>query len=428
MNWIIYIISCVVDIFVLYVLFGSILEERRENIPLGFVFAGMFVQQLITTVVSQNVENPFANLGVQAVSCFLLTLFYYSGWIWRVVTAAVFLTIAVLSEGIAIAVAEQVGVKNIEQLHDPMLLLAELFMLLLAMLTRVFGRNKGNISRRYQLGYCVIPAISVALACGMGVLDDTATWLFAMAGLLIINMVCYYIMNYLIVSVNRVNREEAMEEQMKQQKEKYRQLYEMYNERNGIVHDVNKQRRLLLQYLENGQVEQAIDNLMRMDEDFRKTYTIAQTGNIVVDFFLGKLKTDIEKLQGVCKIETDIVCDELPIEDYDMVVLLGNIVENIVEAVSVIQNPEDRKVKVRIAQSENEFTLYAVNTMDESGKKIKKGPYHGYGIRNIKKVIKKYGGVEKIGPKDGKFQVNIFINWRENAGDNKQKNNGTLDS
>ena len=75
--------------------------------------------------------------------------------------------------------AEQVGVKNIEQLHDPMLLLAELFMLLLAMLTRVFGRNKGNISRRYQLGYCVIPAISVALACGMGVLDDTATWLFA---------------------------------------------------------------------------------------------------------------------------------------------------------------------------------------------------------------------------------------------------------
>ena len=66
--------------------------------------------------------------------------------------------------------------------------------------------------------------------------------------------------------------------------------------------------------------------------------------------------------------------------------------------------------------------------MDESGKKIKKGPYHGYGIRNIKKVIKKYGGVEKIGPKDGKFQVNIFINWRENAGDNKQKNNGTLDS
>ena len=75
MNWIIYIISCVVDIFVLYVLFGSILEERRENIPLGFVFAGMFVQQLITTVVSQNVENPFANLGVQAVSCFLLTLF-----------------------------------------------------------------------------------------------------------------------------------------------------------------------------------------------------------------------------------------------------------------------------------------------------------------------------------------------------------------
>ena len=114
MNWIIYIISCVVDIFVLYVLFGSILEERRENIPLGFVFAGMFVQQLITTVVSQNVENPFANLGVQAVSCFLLTLFYYSGWIWRVVTAAVFLTIAVLSEGIAIAVAEQVGVKNIE--------------------------------------------------------------------------------------------------------------------------------------------------------------------------------------------------------------------------------------------------------------------------------------------------------------------------
>ena len=35
---------------------------------------------------------------------------------------------------------------------------------------------------------------------------------------------------------------------------------------------------------------------------------------------------------------------------------------------------------------------------------------------------------EKIGAKDGKFQVNIFINWRENAGDNKQKNNGTLDS
>jgi len=142
----------------------------------------------------------------------------------------------------------------------------------------------------------------------------------------------------------------------------------------------------------------------------------SNTGNIAFDSIINfKLKNTREK-----NIATDInvlVPPALNIEAVDVVTIIGNLLDNALDAV---EKADDKFIKLSVEVSKGNLFIKTENSFDgdvkyveRDGKMViatsKKGTGHGYGIKNICKSIEKYNGFADISHEGNVFSVGILL-------------------
>lgn len=83
---------------------------------------------------------------------------------------------------------------------------------------------------------------------------------------------------------------------------------------------------------------------------------------------------------------------------YDLCVILGNLLDNSINACRTISMQNDKLIEVEIYTSKVEFVIHIKNSIDPKTTKkgnfsAEKNLYHGYGIANIQKLVEKYKGI-----------------------------------
>lgn len=123
------------------------------------------------------------------------------------------------------------------------------------------------------------------------------------------------------------------------------------------------------------------------------------SGNEIIDSIVNyKLNlAENEKIRFITDIS---ISTGLHISSYDMTVILGNILDNAIEASKKVDEVE-RKIILKIKEENGKFIIYIQNKFNgnlknnyESTKDNEKE--HGYGIKNIKKVVEKNNGICKF--------------------------------
>ena len=127
------------------------------------------------------------------------------------------------------------------------------------------------------------------------------------------------------------------------------------------------------------------------------------------------------KLQSVAseniKVETEIVVPEqLNIDIADLVTLLGNLLDNALEALKKV-DWEQRILTIKIVFSQERLIGRITNTycgeIHQKDDKIltskKEKQKHGYGLSNVEKIIKKYNGYMEIDYANWEFRVDFII-------------------
>lgn len=98
--------------------------------------------------------------------------------------------------------------------------------------------------------------------------------------------------------------------------------------------------------------------------------------------------------------------------------LFGNILDNAIDAVSKIADAESRTIDLQIARKGGFVSVSAKNPyigtieLDEDGLPLTDKAdkdYHGFGIKSIAFVVKKYGGELSVVLEDGIFVLNILF-------------------
>lgn len=106
------------------------------------------------------------------------------------------------------------------------------------------------------------------------------------------------------------------------------------------------------------------------------------------------------------------------LDNLDLCVLFGNILDNALEACAEL--PPERKAYIRITggQSANMFTLRVENSCKRTSVLINGLPVtakanaqlHGFGLKNVKAVLEKYGGsLHVLQEESGVFVLTILI-------------------
>lgn len=110
------------------------------------------------------------------------------------------------------------------------------------------------------------------------------------------------------------------------------------------------------------------------------------------------------------------------IRDGDLYALFGNVVDNAIEAASKLTEEDKRCVSLNVnvvnalvsVTASNYFTgeiRFSADGLPLTSKKDTN--YHGFGMRSIEAVVKKYGGNLSVVVKDDLFRLNILLPRRE---------------
>ncbi len=141
------------------------------------------------------------------------------------------------------------------------------------------------------------------------------------------------------------------------------------------------------------------------------------TGNRAVDI-IANMKLMQCKKENIFTV-VNVGTFETAIDDTDMCSLLGNVFDNAIE--SCLISNTDREIHFEITQKKGYINIILKNSISESvlqsnpelkTTKSQKG-IHGYGIKSVKDIVKKYNGMIEFFEKNSVFIADIWLPCRD---------------
>ena len=194
----------------------------------------------------------------------------------------------------------------------------------------------------------------------------------------------------------------------------YREVDTMYKKMRGWRHDYRNHISVMKNLYRQGSFEELGEYLDMLESDLSTVDTVVKTGNPMADAILNS-KLNLAMGKGV-PVKTSVhIPMRLSIPELDLCVILGNLLDNAIEA--SLPLPENERM-VRIYMDIKETHLYISVTNLCAGKKMIKengrflsnrGEGHGYGLVRIDGIVEKYGGYVNRNSEDGAFTTEILL-------------------
>ncbi len=226
--------------------------------------------------------------------------------------------------------------------------------------------------------------------------------------ILILLCVFFYIKKLLINMVDkRIERfqSELIEKQVNEIQNMYRQV-------RGWRHDYRNHIQNMKIQLHERNYDRLNSYLDELAEDLDTVDTVIKTGNIMADAVLNSKLSVAQRLNISISVKVNIPA-EIPLSDIELCALLGNLLDNGVEACAKLEESK-RFLRVYINTLKNQLYISVQNSAGEVRKsggeyRSTKSGEHGYGIFRMDRIAKKYGGYVNRQNEEGIFATEIMI-------------------
>ena len=218
----------------------------------------------------------------------------------------------------------------------------------------------------------------------------------------------------LIFRQSRYRRELAMESQLRQQQ--YQQFVLFQESVDSIRHKCHDLKHMIAALQQEGGTGQNRQLLQEMQTAVTRYDTSINTGNNTLDALLSKTWNSCEQrsIQWTCMAD-GAALDFM--DPFDLYILLGNALDNAVECLTSIPEPEKRFLSVNIRRKGGLALLCLRNYCDhalnfEQGLPVTtkaQKEEHGYGTRSIREIAEKYNGQMSVKVEQNIFTLNIML-------------------
>lgn len=218
---------------------------------------------------------------------------------------------------------------------------------------------------------------------------------------------------FLIERIIRKKYEEySMNYQNKLLKNQVEEVQHIYMTMRGWRHDYHSHLQSLKVKLNQGQIEEATKYLDELETDLNDIHQIVESGNVNVDAILNS-KLSLAITQEIDVNVKVVIPKELPLSDIDCCVLLGNLIDNAIEACEKVEGKKFIRLyigifKKQLYMSITNATNEVVRKFDEEYISKKRGN-HGHGLKRINKVVEKYNGFVNRKNEPGVFVCEIML-------------------
>lgn len=227
--------------------------------------------------------------------------------------------------------------------------------------------------------------------------EITLSLFVAELGIIIVNVVCFYMTKALSKS-----NAEAVEAKSRQQQQEYRIQYadtvqRQYEETRRIRHDMKQNIAALYALHKEGKYNEAQDYLKKYETSLNTIDALIDVGNDSLNAILN-YKMSIARENNI-----EIICSCSKgisgIDELDLCALLGNMLDNAIEATEkcplgdrvILCKLTDDEVKLIVKVENSILSPILSNNNQLKTTKQNKGA-HGFGIKTIRSIAEKYNG------------------------------------
>lgn len=244
--------------------------------------------------------------------------------------------------------------------------------------------------------FTLFPFLSFILLAFYGV---QRTYLLSIFIPLVLSTIIISIAYYLIaISIDRTKRHQLLEKQMALQRDHYRNLSDSITAAKANRHDLRHHLVTISEFLGKKEAAAAHEYLSRLcnhyDDSHIPTVCHNQSADALICHYL-----KLAKQQG---IEVDVnlhIPDNLGIDDLDLCVIIGNCLENAIEACNKINGTEQCFIDIKASITKGYLVIKITNTFngivqprDDSFVSSKRNVDSGIGLSSVKTLAAKYHG------------------------------------
>ncbi len=202
---------------------------------------------------------------------------------------------------------------------------------------------------------------------------------------------------------------EISTEQSKRHLEEVRSIH---SEMRGFKHDFRHHLLALRGQIEAGEFDRALAYIDNLDDKLVNLDTLLKTGNTAADAILS---AKISQARS-CDISVSVkatVPEDIGIDDVDLSIVLGNLLDNAVEAAK--KSHGDKFIRIYIAPRGNMLYFSMLNS---SGRKLQKqnglfatskSGLHGFGLKRARAIIEDRGGWIKYNSEEEAFSTEFLV-------------------
>lgn len=378
-----------------------------------FVGQNMLVKQILIILVTGLIMFMYADIKLWKSFC--IALLFQS--LLLAVDYMFYLYYLFMNERISLSFS---GYEFSGDLSDALAKLT-LFMTVLFLKTKIAKGDAEDILKGAEwLRFIIFPIFSILILCAMawtsGGNDNfkvgNIDFIIAF-GLVAINIIVFYLVCDILKRERRIREDDMFRIKVRNQTELYKALYTNYEKQRKKAHEYKNQvlcMEGLLKKKQYDELEKYIDNISGKLSGER---SCIRTNNALVDAIINTKYKEMEE-KGILCVLVLTELGGLPMEDDDVVVILSNLLNNAIEA---CEKCEKKTVKIKLVKEDNDIVISVKNTYNGVIKKDcndfvstkEDTDGHGFGIKNIRESVSKYGGTCSITYDDIEFSFSILI-------------------
>lgn len=228
------------------------------------------------------------------------------------------------------------------------------------------------------------------------------------------------------VLVFNINRQYQVEKELAELKTQQAQLLERdytalnhaYAANARLFHDFHNHLGVLRQFLSHERYGEALQYLDELHAPVREMRDAVWTGDETVDYLINE-KTARAKAGGIdLKVQVEFP-RRTNLGSADLCAILGNLLDNALEAAGQVSEPESRFIRLTIRRIHQMLVIKLENSfagrpvMEDGMPKTTKenNGLHGWGLKSVQTAAEKYDGMVQTSYTDGLFRTVVTLSY-----------------
>lgn len=366
----------------------------------------------------------------------VLVCFFFLGSIWRrLAVGCTLLSIVSVAEMLAMKLLELVNPLNYSEILDFTgafrigVVFVNILLFTGAMYFLVFWRILVDKKKMTSwILYLIIPTYQLILllmyysACQKYTIEVAFLGMGITVMGVVIDLLLMYFMNGMEQKLEIEERLSVLYQQRQYELDYYQMTNHHIEEMRTVRHDFKNQIQTAYIMMEQGKSREKIEQLLGetsqwLEQSGMKGYCTNPVANALMTVKAAKALEQGILLEANCTVPEDLGT----IEEIDLCSLLGNLLDNALEACEKIVNGRERRIWVK-AQCKGNYQIFRVENNYEGVPRIEKGELkttknipqnHGYGLKMIERICRKYNGKMDIKMENQRFCVIVWLEVRK---------------